>query len=131
MATQHPIELILVKQWASAMAQPMWITDAGGNLLFYNEPAELILGVRFDEAGEMPAGELADRFVTTDNEGTPVPSERLPLMEALTTWRPAHGKIRIRSFDGELRTIEVTAIPLIGEAGRRLGVLATFWEQEG
>ena len=130
MATQHPIELILVKQWASGMAQPMWITDAAGNLLFYNEPAESILGVRFDEAGEMPATELADRFVTTDLDGAPLPAEQLPLMDALTTWRPSHGALRMRSFDGEWRTIEVTAIPLIGGSGRRLGPLATFWQYE-
>jgi hypothetical protein len=28
------------------------------------------------------------------------------------------------------RTIEVTAIPLVGEGGRRVGAMALFWELE-
>lgn len=110
------------------MAHPIWITDAAGNLLYYNEPAEAILGVRYDEAGEMPAGELADRFVTTDLDGSPVAAADLPLVMALTHWVPAHRPLRIRSFDGVWRAIEVTAIPLVGEGGRRVGAMALFWE---
>ena len=64
--SSHPIELILLKQWASYIAIPMWITDAEGNLLFYNEPAESILGHRFEEAGEINAQELAETYATRD-----------------------------------------------------------------
>ena len=130
MATQHPIELILARQLADAMSHPMWITDAVGNLVFYNEPAEAILGVRFREVGEMPASELADRFATQDLDGTDLPAEDLPLMVALTEWVPAHRPMRMRGFDGVWRTIGVTAIPLVGEGERRVGALATFWELE-
>jgi PAS domain-containing protein len=130
MAVQNPIEVILARQWAAAMAHPIWITDADGNLLFYNEPAEAVLGVRFDEAGEMPASELAHRFETTAMDGSPMPAEDLPLLRALTTWTPAHGPVRIRAYDRVWRDIEVTAIPLVGEGGRRLGALALFWELE-
>lgn len=130
MAAQHPIELILARQLSASLSHPTWITDASGNLLFYNEPAEAILGVRYDEAGEMPARELSDRFVTTDLDGSPIPAAELPLVVALTDWVPAHRPLRIRSFDGVWRTIEVTAIPLVGEGGRRVGALALFWELE-
>lgn len=128
MATQHPIEIILARQWAESMEHPMWITDAEGNLVFYNEAAEPILGVRFDEAGEMPAAELAERFVTTDLDGSPLPNERLPLVETLTTWQPSHRSLRIRAYDGHWRSIHVTSIPLVAEGDRRLGALAIFWE---
>jgi PAS domain-containing protein len=130
-ATQHPIEIILARQWAESMAHPMWITDADGNLLFYNEAAEGILGVRFDEAGEMPASELAERFVTTNLDGSPLPADRLPLVETLTGWRPSHGSLRIQAFDGRWRSIHVTSIPLVAEGDRRLGALAIFWELDG
>jgi PAS domain-containing protein len=128
MANQHPIELILARHWAETMSHPMWIAAASGDLLFYNEPAEAILGVRFDEAGTMPAAELAERFVTCDLDGSAMPAKELPLVVALTEWIPAHRAMRIRGGDGIWRTIEVTAIPLVGEGGRRLGALATFWE---
>jgi PAS domain-containing protein len=131
MAAQHPIEIILARQWAASMSHPMWITDAEGNLLFYNEAAEAVLGVRFDEAGEMPAAALAERFETTDLDGSPMSAEDLPLLRALTDWAPAHGPVRIRAYDQIWRAIEVTAIPLIGEGNRRLGAIAIFWELAG
>lgn len=99
-----------------------------GNLLFYNQAAEPILGVRYDEAGEMPASELSQRFVTTDLDGSPIDTAGLPLIVALTTWVPAHRTLRIRADDGLWRVIEITAVPIIGEGERRLGAMAIFWE---
>lgn len=128
MAAQHPIEIILARQWASTMFNPIWITDAAGNLLFYNVAAEAVLGVRFDEAGEMPAERLAHLFETASLDGSSMPAEELPLLRALTEWVPAHGPLRIKAHDGVWREIEVTAIPLIGEGERRLGAMAMFWE---
>ena len=46
-------ELILVKHWASYTAIPIFIVDADGNLAYYNESAEQIIGRSFDEAGEI------------------------------------------------------------------------------
>jgi PAS domain-containing protein len=128
---QHPIELILARQLAEALSHPVWITDAEGNLVFYNDPAEGILGVRFGEAGEMPASALAERFVTEDLDGSELKAEDLPVVVALTKWVPSHRRMRIRSFDGNWRTIEVTAIPLVGPGERRVGVMVTFWEIAG
>jgi PAS domain S-box-containing protein len=130
MATQHPIEIILARRLAESMTNPMWITDADGNLVFYNEPAERVLGVRFDEAGEMPASELAERWVTRDVDGSDLQNKDLPIVVALTEWVSAHRTMCIRSYDGAWRTIAVTAIPLIGHGDRRLGAIATFWELE-
>lgn len=130
MADQHPIEIILARQWASTMSHPIWITDADGNLLFYNVSAEAVLGVRFDEAGEMPVERLAHLFETSNLDGSPMQVEELPILRALTEWAPAHGPLRIKAHDGVWRAIEVTAIPLIGEGERRLGAMAVFWELE-
>ncbi len=120
--------MILLKHWASYVATPIWITDSAGNLTFYNEPAEPILGRRFDEAGEIAADRLAEVFVTSDPDGSPIPSEELPLVVALTQQIPSHRKIRISALDGSFRLIEVTAIPIVGQGGRHLGAMAAFWE---
>lgn len=123
-----PIEIILLRQWASYIAVPMWITDAEGRLVFYNESAEPILGVRFEEAGELPAEGLAERFAMCDEEGRPLSNHERPLMIALTKQMPAHRRIRLRGADGSWRQIEASAIPLTATGDRHLGALAIFWE---
>ena len=52
---QKAVELILMRQLASYLAVPIFLVDPEGNLLYYNEPAERLLGRRYDETGEMPA----------------------------------------------------------------------------
>ncbi len=125
---QNAIELILLKQWAGYLAIPVWIMSAEGDLLFYNEPAEEVLGVRFDEAGELHADDLAERFEVTSLEGDPLPNEELPIVVALTKHEPRHKAFRIRGFDGIWRDVAVTAFPVEGGADRILGAVAMFWE---
>jgi len=126
---QQPIELILLKQWATHIAIPVWIMDIEGNLVYYNEPAESILGRRFDEAGEIHAAQISELFVTTGLDGEPVPNKELPVVVALTEHHPAHKELRIQRLDSrEWLQIEVTAIPVEGQEGRHLGAFAVFWE---
>ena len=87
---QYPIELILTRQLASQLATPVFIVDANGTLVFYNEAAEGILGLRFDETGAMPASEWAKTFTPRDAAGRPLAPESLPLIIALRDQRPAH-----------------------------------------
>jgi PAS domain-containing protein len=126
---QEPIEMILLTHWASYVTAPIWITDTAGNLIFYNESAEPILGRSFEEAGEIKAETLAERFETTDLDGEPIPNEDLPLVVALTEQRPSHRSVRIRAFDGSWRVINITAIPITGQGDRHVGAMATFWEE--
>jgi PAS domain-containing protein len=126
--SQKEIEVILTRQLASYLAMPVFIVDSLGNLIFYNEPAEMILGLRFEETGEMPAAEWATAFMPMDEAGTPLKPEALPLMIALAERWPTHGDFYIRGLDNVRRHIEVTAFPLIGQAGRNLGAVAIFWE---
>ncbi len=126
--SQKAIEVILTRQLASYLAMPIFLVDADGTLVFYNEPAERILGRRFEETGEMPAGEWSTAWIPTDDRGTPLAAETLPLMMTLREHRPAHGVFWIQGLDGVRRRIETTAIPLLGSAGRYLGALAVFWE---
>lgn len=122
------VELILARHLASYLATPIFIVSPEGDLLYYNEPAESILGRRFEETGEMTASEWSTVFLPTDENGAPLPPEALPLMIALVERRPAHRSFWIVGLDGGHRHIGVTAFPLIGQAGRFLGAVAIFWE---
>ena len=127
---QQEIELILLRQWASYMAMPVWIADSQEKLLYFNEAAEAILGFRFDEAPEITLEEIPDYLSLTTEDGTPLPWEAFPPAIALRNHRPAHRRLRGRGRDGIWRTVEVTAFPLVGQAGRSLGAVSIFWETE-
>ncbi len=128
---QLAIELILLRQWASYLSLPVFIAGADGKLLFFNEPAEALLGHRFDEFDEVPLENLAAIFVTTDESGAPISRTKHPLGVALLRRQPAHKRLRIRGFDGVTRLIEATAFPIQGQEGRFLGAVAMFWEAHG
>ena len=125
---QYEIEVILFRQLASSLAMPVFIVDPKGTLVFYNEPAEPILGRRFDETGELPIGEWSSAFSPTDEQGRTLADDSLPLSIALRERRPAHGRLWIRGLDQVPRLIEVTAVPLIGLSNRFLGAAAIFWK---
>lgn len=127
MATNH-IEIILSRQLADCLTIPVFLTDPEGNLLFYNEPAEELLGKRYDETGRMPVEEWSTIFKPVDHNGKTIPPEKLPLVITLTHRHPAHGTFWIESLDGKKYKISVTAYPLIGRPDRFLGAVAIFWK---
>ncbi len=125
---QKPIELILTRHLASTLAMPVFLVDADGTLVFYNEPAERVLGVRFEETGEMPASQWATAWSPTDSDGAALAPEQVPLMAVVLEQRPAHGALCIRLPDGTRRSIEVTAVPLVRAGNEVVGAVAFFWE---
>ena len=68
----YEIEIILNRQLADCLSIPVFITDTDGNLIFYNEPAEGVLGKRFEETGEMPVAEWSTVFKPLDETGDPL-----------------------------------------------------------
>jgi PAS domain-containing protein len=124
----HPIQIILTRQLGEYLSVPLFLVDPRGTLLFYNEPAEALLGQRFEETGAMPAQRWSSTFTPMDSSGQPVPPEDLPLMITLKRRRPAHSDFHIRGLDGVDRHIEVASIPITGLQGEFLGALALFWE---
>src|SRR5204862_4936471 len=89
-AHQHPVEVILARGFTSNLATPAFLVDDQGNLIFYNEAAGELLGVRFEEAGPMGPREWGGRFSPTDLDGAPLALDELPLAIALSQARPAH-----------------------------------------
>lgn len=130
MTPQQPLELILLRQVASYLAVAMWMMDESGDLIYYNEPAEALLGVHFDDVGTIRAEQLVGMWQVTDPYGNDIADADFPVVVALTKRMPAHRVVRFRGMDGVWREVEVTAIPIEGQGGRFLGVLATFWEAE-
>jgi len=125
---QQEIEVILARHLAEQLVMPIFIVSPSGDLLFYNESAESILGCRYDETGVMPASELSTIFKTVDQDGKSMNPDDLPIVIALTQRHPAHKRFWIRGLDGALRQIDVTAFPLNAQAQRFLGAVAIFWE---
>jgi PAS domain-containing protein len=128
---QKHLALILGRELASQLATATFITDAGGELVFYNEAAEEILGRTFAESGSMAASEWSSLFQVEDLDGAPLALEELPGGIALAEGRPAHRRIRIVGLNGGPRMISVTAIPLFSHPTELVGMVAFFWEEDG
>lgn len=128
--SQEHVEIVLCRHWASNLNTPIFLVDAEGNLLFYNEAAEPMVGMRFAEVGEMSTEVWSTAFSITDEEGKLIAPEDLPLSIALSQQRPAHGRFNAVAFDKIERTIETTCFPLINRAGNLLGAVAIFWRMD-
>jgi PAS domain-containing protein len=126
---QKNLILILARELASKLATATFIADADGELVFYNEPAEEILGRPFAEAGELSAETWTSLFHPETLDGQPMALTEMPSGIALLERRPAHDIFRITCLDGRTRVVSVTGVPLFAQADRFVGMLAIFWEQ--
>jgi PAS domain-containing protein len=127
---QKSIVLILARELASKLATAMFIVDPDGTLVFFNEPAELILGRSFAETGELTKEEWGTEFAPRQEDRTPMELDEMPLTWALLKHQPAHRRFFITSFDGSERLLSVTAFPLFAREKEFVGAVAVFWEDE-
>lgn len=123
----YEIEIILNRQLADCLSIPVFITDIKGNLIFYNEPAENILGKRFEDTGEMPVESWATIFKPFDDEGNSLSPDELPLVKTLKHCRPFHKTFWIENLAMKKEKISVTSYPIIGRSSKFLGAVAIFW----
>lgn len=128
MSSPKPIQIIVARQLASSLAMPILIVDTEGRLIFYNEPAEVILDQRFEETGEMSADEWTELFTVADEARNLVAIKDGPLMLALSERKPISQTVWMRCGHREWRHVNITAFPLIGEGGQFLGAKMIFWE---
>jgi PAS domain-containing protein len=131
MARRRPkhLTLILARELASNLATPTLIANDQGQLIFYNEAAEEIVGRTFAETGEIPLDDWTASFSPRTLEAEPLPPERRPARIALDERRPAHQRFLITSRDGVDREVAVTAIPLFAHADEFVGIMAIFWRE--
>lgn len=123
-----PIELLLLKQVAGYLATPVFLIDEDGALEYYNEPAEELLGQRYEETGQIPLETWGKLWAPTDLDGRPLAPDELPVAVAARERRPVLGTVSIRRPDGSDRHLTITALPFEAADGSRLGAFAIFWE---
>ena len=119
--------LILAREFASNLATPTLIADDRGQLVFFNEAAERVVGRTFAETGEMPLDDFTASFSPRSLDAQALPPEQRPSRIALDERRPAHERFRITSRDGVERDVSVTAFPLFAHADEFVGIVAIFW----
>jgi len=126
---QYEVELILARQLAGGLAVPVLLVDARADTVFFNEPAEVVFGRRFDEVDVLPFEERTALLAPRYADGRPLPIEDLPAMRSMRERRPVHAAFHIHGLDGVLRPVETTAIPLESAGGHVLGALVVVWSQ--
>ena len=124
----YDIEIILSRQLAETLSVPVFIIDTDGTLLFYNMPAEKILGKKFENTGEMKVEVWSTIFNPLGDDGIALEPDDLPLVRTLKTRHPAHGSFWIESLKKKRTKISVTSFPIEGRADRFLGAIANFWK---
>ncbi len=131
MAGQKSLPLILARELAANLATPMFLIDAEGMLVFYNDAAALLIGKPFAELGEIPASEFAASLDLATPSGEPIRRRDSPAGIAMFEQRPAHMTLMATSYNGKRRLYDATAYPLFAAAGEMHGVVAVFWESSG
>jgi PAS domain S-box-containing protein len=126
--SQQPVELILMRQLALSLDMPTAMFDHEGKLLFINEGAEQLYGYRLEDVGKVHFSELSADLEYWDEAGGHLAIGDRPVARAFAERRPVHLSLRIRAFDGAMRRIANTALPLVGQSGRFFGVLSILWE---
>ena len=84
------VEMILARQLASFLALPIFLVGIDGGLIYYNEPAETILGCRFEEPGHFRCDAilLLNRAFPNNRDAPSRNKRSLLLIHAGTTQLP-------------------------------------------
>jgi PAS domain-containing protein len=122
------LPLILARELASNLATPMFLLDARGLLVYFNEAAARLIGKEFTDLGEIPADQFAEALRLSLPDGQPLGLRESPAGIAFFARRPAHRSLMATSYDGVRRQYEATAYPLFGAEGEMHGVFAVFWQ---
>ncbi len=127
---QKSLVLILARDLAEKLASAMFVVDHEGTLVYFNEPAERILGKAFSDVGPLPLAEWP-RAVTSQLASEGLTLENLPLFVALRDREPSHREFNITTVDGSPLSIAATAFPLFARTDEFVGAASIFWEVPG
>ena len=124
---QKALTLILGREMAANLATPMFLIDAEGCLVYFNEAAEQIIGKTWAEVGEISSLEFGAMLDLQDEAGAPMRRRDTPPSVAFNERRPAHAALLVKSADGARRLLEVTSYPLFARTDEMHGVVTIFW----
>ena len=122
-----PLPLILARELASNLATPMFVIDARGYLVYYNDAAAQLIGKPFGEKGEISSAEFGALLNMKTVEGEPLRRRDSPSGIAFMQRRPAHRRLYASGYDGTEWLLHATAYPLFGTNGEMSGVVSVFW----
>ena len=125
---QPDLVLIVARSFATKLATPTLITDARGDLVFFNDAAADLLGRSYLDVGELPVSRWQELFEPRTLDEEPLTPEQTPSGIAILERRPIHGSFAFRGLDGHEREITVTAFPLFSHPDEVVGAMSIFWE---
>ena len=128
MTAPKALALIVARELAANLATPMFLVDSAGQLVFYNEAAEQVVGRSGADLGEISAIEWGKMLDLRTPDGSDLSIRDTPPSVAFNERRPAHALLDARTLDGERKVFEVTAYPLFAKAHEMDGVVTVFWE---
>ncbi|GAC1438116.1 MAG: hypothetical protein NVSMB51_13430 [Solirubrobacteraceae bacterium] len=128
MATeQKSLEMILARNLLTALSTPALLVDVAGRIIFFNEPAAVLIGKRFEETGPMSHEQWRSSVGPFDEAGELIPYRDLPLTIALRAGEAAHTRHMLRPSNGSACEYNVTGLPIVASAGGFRGAMIFFW----
>jgi PAS domain-containing protein len=127
----QPLALILARNLVGSVTVPGFVTNADGDVIFYNDAAGELLGRRFEETGRLTREEWAE-IGPVDEQGNPLNTDA-PLTKAIKQNRPSHERFRICTDERRIVMVETSALPLTAADGFH-GAIVVFWpadDQDG
>jgi PAS domain-containing protein len=125
---QPDLVLIVARSFATKLATPTLITDAKGNLVFFNDAAGELIGRSYLDIGQLPVSRWQELFEPRTLDEKPLEVEQTPSGIAVLQRRPVHDSFAFRGLDGRDHEITVTAFPLFSHPDEVVGVMSIFWE---
>jgi PAS domain-containing protein len=125
----QPLALILARNLAESVLLAAFVLNAEGTLVFFNEPAGVLIGSPFEEVGPLKQEDWAARFGPFEDDGEPAALDSLPLAVTVREGRPSQGRFHVRNASDDALEVDVTALPLLASDGFH-GALIVFWPAE-
>lgn len=122
------LALVVAREVAAHATVAMFVVDADGTLVFYNEAAEEILGRRYKDAGALRLEQWVSAFNPDTDDGRPIAADSMPLSVALVRRQASSMTMRIREIGGTRKAISVMAFPLLA-GDECAGAVAIFWTE--
>jgi PAS domain-containing protein len=125
---QPDLVLIVARSFATKLATPTLITDARGDLVFFNDAAGELIGRSYLDIGQLPVSGWQELFEPRTLNEEPLKVEQTPSGIAVLERRAVHDSFAFRGLDGREHKITVTAFPLFSHPHEVVGVMSIFWE---
>jgi PAS domain-containing protein len=119
----------LAREIVQHVPTPMFVLDAVGTLVYFNDAGAKLIGKPYSEIGPIGAAEFGDVLQLTSTSGELLRRRDSPAGIAFFQNRPSHQRVVVTGYDGVRRTVDASAYPLLNERGDNDGIIAVFWQE--